>query len=48
MHSWTKFYLWRTNITRFLKIDTKISASKKTTYGSKNKIDEAESWLGIG
>jgi hypothetical protein len=39
---------WKTNINRFIEIDTKISTNKKTAYDNKNKIDEAESWLGIG
>ena len=43
MNSWTKFYRWKTSITRFLRIDTHISLNKKTTYHK--KIAEEQSWL---
>ena len=46
MNSWKKVYQWKTSIVRFLKIKTQITVSKETTYHS--KIDEEQSWLGIG
>ncbi len=46
MHSIRRIYQWKTNITRFLRIDTRICVSKKACY--QQKITEEQSWLGIG
>jgi hypothetical protein len=46
MNSWKKVYQWKTSIVRFIKIRTQISVSKEATNHS--KIDEEQSWLGIG
>lgn len=46
MHTWKKIYRWKTHITRFLKIEAQASICKKNTYRS--KMDEEQSWLGIG
>lgn len=46
MHSWTKLYHWKSNITRLFKIQVQASIRKKTGYI--RKIEEEQSWLGIG
>ena len=46
MNSFKKVYQWKTSILRFFKIETQVSVSKNTVYHS--KIDEEQSWLGIG
>jgi hypothetical protein len=46
MELWEKIYCWKISITRLLRIETKVSFSKK--HPQNNSIHEEQNWLGIG